>query len=506
MRKFINKYAKKSVSGGLFIVLCLFLFQCKREAKKDNIEFLKITSDHLTKITGYIYNRDFYPNTKDLTIYLSHISGLDRVSQITTPINPDNTFCFEIDLSRAQDVTMPPYLDFLYLLPGDSLHIELDFKKLLNIRLSGGRSVEINKDFYNYFNTTFYRNTDYRVGTQCEIDCTWDEIRKIYDDQRNLNYNRRKAFLQKNHVCNEVVWLTNAMIELDYYTQLMGSWARCKNAFYKEVVDQQTIMKELNEVAEKYFNSPLYSNSHFKFIASAYSPTARDFKQISNDVNYADWAKGVAQTDTIRNFMLAARAGYALLSRNLEYFEELATHIDHEYLLDRLTKEYIFTKAKMENPEKISSYILGNPKDFFRNISLDKNFLAKAGDSNYGKVQVINIGAAWCAPCKPVLEQLVTLMKEYSDKDVCVSFICVSGDNKETRAMYREKGIDDSFIYFTTNEESTFLNKTFSPFGLPYGILVNRKGVIVDYGTHVRPSENLREKINLLLGQDNLIK
>jgi hypothetical protein len=40
----------------------------------------------------------------------------------------------------------------------------------------------------------------------------------------------------------------------------------------------------------------------------------------------------------------------------------------------------------------------------------------------------------------------------------------------------------------------------------PYGILVNRKGVIVDYGTHVRPAEMLSEKINLLLVQDNLIK
>jgi len=46
----------------------------------------------------------------------------------------------------------------------------------------------------------------------------------------------------------------------------------------------------------------------------------------------------------------------------------------------------------------------------------------------------------------------------------------------------------------------------FSPLGFPYGILVNKKGVIVDYGPHIRPENKLREKIDLLLGQDNLVK
>ena len=162
----------------------------------------------------------------------------------------------------------------------------------------------------------------------------------------------------------------------------------------------------------------------------------------------------------------------------------------------------------MINPENISSSILGNPKDFTNNMSLeDDNLIAKIIAPNYGKVQVINISAAWCGPCRLVLDQLATLMKEYHGKNVYFSFICISGDKEETREMYREKGIDDAIVHFTTNYEYHFLAKTFSPLGFPYGILVNRKGVIVDYGTHVRPGGGLlREKINLLLKQDKLIK
>ena len=120
---------RKSVISKLLILLSLFLLQCKDGTEKDFSMVMKNTSSGSTKITGYVHNRDFYPNTKEVIIDVSHVSGETRVTQIKTPINDDGTFYFEIYLASPQDVTMHPHLDFLYLLPGDSLHIELDFKK-----------------------------------------------------------------------------------------------------------------------------------------------------------------------------------------------------------------------------------------------------------------------------------------------------------------------------------------------------------------------------------------
>jgi len=355
----------------------------------------------------------------------------------------------------------------------------------------------------------------YGVGTDCEMNCSWAEIRKKIDEERKKYHDRRQTFLQKISVCDEVVFLSEAMIELDYYASLVGTILRRENIFGKETMDKEKIMNELNEVAVKYFNTDLYSNTHFKFIASAYMPTARFVTQQSSNITFEDWIKGVdvdwieefAKTDVIKDFMLTVQAGNALVQKNLDNFEKYSAHISNEYLFDRLMQEYRATWTKMQNPETISAYILGNMTDFFNNVSFeDNNLLANKTAPNYGKVQVINIGAAWCAPCKPVLEQLAALMKNYADKDVSFSFICVSRDDEGTRALYREKGIDDTTVHFTTDEEWKFLQSNFAPMGLPYGILVNRKGVIVDYGTHVRPSELFLDKINLLLEQDNLIK
>jgi thiol-disulfide isomerase/thioredoxin len=438
------------------------------------------------------------------------VSGEDRVTEIKAPINADGTFRFDIDLARPQDVTMHPYLDFLYLLPDDSLHIELDFKNLTDVRLSGGKSVEINHDFYNYFNATGYRTTYFNyggVGTDCEINCSWAEIMDKMDEERNNYRNRRQAFLQQNNVCDEVVFLTEAMIELDYYFRFAETILK-RESLGMGTMDIETLMNELDEVAVKYFNSGYYSYSHFKFISRSYMKTAFSVKQYNSiDFKFTDLAKEVAKTDVIRNFMIATTASKALLHKDLEWFEELTSNIDHAYLLDRLMQEYRIARSNMVNPENISAYILGNsPKDLTGNISFnDQNMFAELITPNNGKVHVINIGALWCPPCKVVIEQTRLLMEEYAKEDVYFSFICISADNLETRAMYRERGIDDTTVYFTTDEEYHLFAKTFPPLAIPKGILVNRKGVIVDHGIHVRPSELLRKKIDMLLKQDRLI-
>ena len=504
----------KTVIHGIFVFSSLLFVQCTKttSTEKYNFSILDSKASGLTTITGYVHNRDVYPTTNDITINVSHISGGNRVSQIKSPINDDGTFRFNIDLARPQDVTMPPHLDFLYLIPDDSLHIEIDFKDLTNVRLSGGKSAEINNDFYRYFNKVLYRTEHYNyhgVGTDCENNCSWAEIKQKSDEERNWYRQRRKEFLAENTVCDEVLFLTEAMIELDYYHRFVHT-VMARTHRNKETMDLNLLMDELDEVAEKYFNVGLYSNSHFKFIAESYLMATYVTNKATIEDNTIGWVNKVAPTETIKDFMLTVMAGQSLLNRDLESFEKFSVNVANEYLLDRAMQEYRTVKMTMVSPENISAYILNNSTKEFRNNVLrleDKNILAQKIEPNHGKVHIINISSAGCGPCYPVLEKLQKMKEEYADKDVVFSFICISSGTEETRERYRKRGIDDTKLHFCNNYESQFLFQTFSPLGFPYGILVNRKGVIVDYGFHLRPeSDTFREKIELLLKQDNLVK
>jgi thiol-disulfide isomerase/thioredoxin len=484
----------------------LLFIQCNN-AENESISILQSTTTGLTTVTGFVHNREIYPNTRDITINVAHISGRERVSQMRTPISDDGTFRFVIDLARPQDVTMSPFLDFLYLIPGDSLHIELNFADLSDVRLSGGKSAEINSDFLSYFNATGSRTTgsNYGVGTYVEMNASWAEIEERLNEQRDEFRSRRQRFLQENTVHEEVAFLTEAMIELDYYQELSRSVVRRVNVYQLDTPDKNLLMSALNDVTDRFFHSNLYTNAHFSFIASAYIDIAVLSTELVAFDNFVDWAKEVAETEIIRDFMLTVQVGNALLERNLDSFEKFAAHIGSEYLFDRVMQEFRTTRMNMLNPENISSFILhGGSRDFARNLPLFNNPLANAIAPGSGNVQVINIAASWCAPCKPVLSDIREMMDEYADKNVLFHFISIT-DNEASRIMYIERGIDLSLVHFATEDETSFLMQTFSPFGLPYGILINRQGVIVDYGSHLR-HQLLRERVNLLLKQDNLIR
>ncbi|MDR0836172.1 MAG: TlpA family protein disulfide reductase [Tannerella sp.] len=484
------------------IIFVSLLLQCTD--KNDNEHVDADESPNMVHITGYIHNRDVYPNTKTLAIIMPNVAG--ETSKIVTPVEKDGTFHFQFELNRPQDVKMETYLDFLYLRPNDHLHIELDFKQLMVAKLSRDEeAVKINEDFYKYFNQTFYRGSDYGVGTDCEMNCSLEEIIKKLDKQRVLNHERRSAFLEKTNVRKEVVFLTEAMIELDYYNVLISTMSR-RDYYDKEIIYPETLMDEVNKKAIGYFSAGLYSDAHFKFIARAYTYLGYRIKPLQ-DMEFAAWARETACNDTIRNFMLATYASSMLIEKNLKGFEEVYSQIDMDYLLDRLMNEYQLAWDKMSNPEAISSSITGKkPKDFMSgDLATNGNLLAKAISPNIGKVQVIDIWTTWCSPCIKGFPKYKKLADEYAGQDVSFSFICAGGDEEKSHELLKVYGLGGFSNHFCTEAEYYLLAQTFSPIGFPYGILVNKKGVIVDYGFHVNPSM-LREKIDLLLKQDDLIK
>ncbi len=496
----------KQIITVFLLVVMVLVVQCKGENSKgaDEPSNSKV-SEKTVQITGTIRNRDVYPNTQELQLKIPYVTG--EAFKIVSPIKEDDTFYFEFELNQPQDVSMDPYLLFLYLTPGDSVHIELNFKDLVNVQLSGdAAAVEINHDFYRYFDQTFYRGNTFGVGTDCLKNCKTEEIRKQLEEKRDFYHEKRNAFLQKTKVKEEVVFLTEAMIELDFYTELIYT-TLMRRHWGKDHIAPEILMDELNQKVVKYFRTKWFCNAHFNFMNKGYTNLASyGIQPPALNEKYTDWAAEMFGNDTIRNFVLAVKASSALIYKDLEGFEECYSQIEHEYLLYRLMKEYQVAWTKMNDPESVSGVITGRPKDMSASMLINDNLIAKTISKNHGKVQVIDIWATWCGPCISSLEQYKILIDEYAGKDVSFSFISVSGDEQRSMKLFLDKGFSNMRNYCCTNDEYGFLAKTFSPLSLPYGILINKKGVIVDHGTHVRPEMKLRDKINLLLEQDKLIK
>ena len=493
----------------VFLVLAVLLFcQCEKLTNPDNLSDTSFNdaSKNRVQITGTILHRDIYSHTKEVSIEIPYISEYEHTRRLTVPISDEGTFHFDFELAQPQDIRMITYFDFLYLKPGDSLHIELDFKDLTNAKLSGNPTnvVDINHQLHNYFDNTFYRKGDYSIGTNSHLNSSLVEIVNELNRKRSNNRTQQALFCYRNKVLDEVKILTESMIDLDYYVELV-SIMQMRSLYNKNVIDSDLLMSELNEQIAKHFNSGLYSASHFLFISNAYLPVLLESNKFEKNEKTIDWIKRTISNNTIKNFAFATTAGSALNMKDIGFFQDLYAEIDQKYLLERLMSEYELVWLSMNNPEFASNGILGEPNDF-ASSSLEKetNPLPKLIKQNKGKVQVIDIWATWCSPCISSLEEYKKLMTQYTDEDVEFIFICANSTSESYDKIIQSKGMNKEHFYLCSQEESQSLTRVFLGLVFPTGILVNKKGVIVDYGTHLRPEFGLSAKIDHLLKHDKL--
>ena len=87
-------------------------------------------------ISGRVLNREVYPKEKEVKLEIPYLSGLETV--YTSPIADDGTFCFRFSpYASTREVALRNYAEHLYVHPGDSLHVEIDFNDLLHPRITG---------------------------------------------------------------------------------------------------------------------------------------------------------------------------------------------------------------------------------------------------------------------------------------------------------------------------------------------------------------------------------
>jgi len=498
---------KKILLFGLIGIFSLFLMQCKNRVEKtDDYSIPK-----RTEITGFIHHRDRQPKTQELRLRIPHLYNINYhwgfdAHHIISAITCDGRFRFVFELAQAQNITLENYVEMLWLKPGDSLHIELDFSRPRMVQFSGDKSaVARNNDLFKFFYTTGFRGKDYR-GCRipgCPDQCTWIEVRENLSNQRDFFRERRQNFLRQNRVNKDVEFLTSAMIDLDYYAtlakHLVGRWY----SDWDYCADPQALMNEMNAVARTYFRKDMLSQSHFQFI-KMYQELA-EFIHPLRDRDFVEWANATAGTTEIREAMLAREAGRALREKNLERFEEISAQISDRGFRNRLNFEHQEILEYLKNPEPMSAIILGATRDFGATQTTE-NVISRIIAPNLGNVQVILF---WCERAM-VIDHFYTLKQEIANDDVSFIFSpgYVSLNRQEViRQNFRERGMNEEHIFFPTREESIFVARKFR--GLAntgHGLLINREGIVVDHGSHVGHERDRQRNINLLLRQDRLIE
>lgn len=158
-------------------------------------------------ITGKVLNRDFYPQERELTLIIPFFWKMEN--QYRTPIQEDGSFSFRFPVyAKLREVSIRNYAEHLYIHPGDSIYVEIDFKDLFHPKVTGDAE-KLNQEILAFTESAYYYIQNYSINPNLNIKDFEAELKKEYD----FRLERRNEYLTKYKPMEDVTLFTEELLK-----------------------------------------------------------------------------------------------------------------------------------------------------------------------------------------------------------------------------------------------------------------------------------------------------
>lgn len=495
----------------LTIILFFFIFLTSCQSRTASNRTISEEQAHKSAIiSGKIINWEVYPNTKVIELIIPDFEGNE--TDIFAEINDKGEYRLEFFPKTKREIRLIPIEEILVIGPGDNLYVEKDFRDIGNVRYVGdGAALNAQISKFGKFFLRGY-NSDYKMSNQ--------EFKQYCITEREKYYEKLKELKQSQNLTNDFVTWINGKIELEFCKALLD-YPRYHFQRTKEMLTDSTGYYTFVDKVPKLFNSHIIASENFKIAYQLLWPELKILRQKyaeniakkDTSVNTLMERDLISSTDTsyLSQFKLTAFLANTLNSHLTVPFERNRTQIESKItnpflritLIDYLEKVNSYNK----NPKVISDALLGNSGNVEINnrIALNqpegKNLVKEIIDGNPNKVIYIDIWSMGCRPCLNNMPYSKILMKEFEGKPIEFVFINLDNDIEAWQKKIKELELVGKHYRCDPAEARVFL-KRFNHPGVPFQLLVNKKGVIVDYGYHVVPqNEYTKQVIERLLAE-----
>lgn len=500
----------------LLLFFFAILISCNNDKNKDYSVPKKVV------IAGKVNNLD--PGNREVSLYVNR-PGLSQ-QVVSAKADSAGHFHASFDIYTPTDVWILYKTNFLVLVePGDSIYVEFDGQpnqrpQVLETIQFGGDAVMVNQDAakfqHMYFSDPIYTDWDAKRRTN-----------QTYDADRYVLYldtlqQRIDALFQK--FMAEVkpgkvveIW-AKTYIEEDYYDalsfypmehmmandSLRGKW-NVKDDFFDRLLNRLPVEEDM--LFSGYALTNFVNRFHYGYArkkiwqeeANRQYLTPEGFNVGPAEIMDSLTVYGIIKytPDTLlRQMVLTEFFAQNLENSDVRLYEKYKhladQYIGEPFLKEPLNEMYTDLKFRIENPVLATDALLKK----LENTSAQQLF-----DSvltvNKGKVIYLDCWATWCGPCISEMPNSKKLKEELDGKDVAFVYLCVDSEEALWKASLSQLQIGGQH-YYLSQEQSTDLRKVFDIKGIPYYFLIDREGVILDKGSHLRPNI-MKEKILGLL-------
>ena len=450
------------------------------------------SSDDLRKdeviITGHIRNRDFYPQVKDMTLLLPFYR--EGQPSYSTLIDEDDTFCFNFRLQGEMcEVAIKPYVNHLYVQPGDSIHLEIDFKDMLHPVITGSGE-ELNRQLTLYTEGGYYMK-DYNIWKEYQTKAEFDSLMAKEYKERLFRYDE---YVSKHQPTEDVKRYISQMLKVDYYKALFEHLGQIK---YNRIegIDINSYADKMQEAASL-FSGEVTMGVHFELAKKV----KRYIDIIHGMPSSVEEAVAPLHDTPLEPYLYTYWISQSLHTLNDPFgFESLKEkferYITDPYLRGFILQLYQSKKNFKENPKPVSDHILyGLYQDDVKEKKGTQHMkpIYDLLEEHKGKMIYIDFWATWCPPCIAEMQPLKELRLKYSTEDVAFITICTttSAETHEaslTKHNMRAEGIQHLYAGQWTPEERIKIFNQMNVNSYPYHYIINQEGVIVNYGNIYGP-------------------
>lgn len=237
------------------IIVSLLLFGCRSktqsnfqpELSEQAEESYSLPEEYAEEVivTGKVLNRDFYPNEKDLTLIIPFFRKMEN--QYCAPIQKDGSFSFRFPIfAKIREISIRNYAEHLYVHPGDSVYVEIDFKDMFHPKVTGDAE-KLNQEILAFTENAYYYIQNYSIGSNLNNNDFETELKREY----NLRLERRQEYIQKYKPSEEVEFLTEELLKQDYYYALLLYASHIQDETGKELERYHALLPEINGLYHK---------------------------------------------------------------------------------------------------------------------------------------------------------------------------------------------------------------------------------------------------------------
>lgn len=475
-----------------FIWLFMFILSLAacREEKKRQADPLAYAL-----ITGHIKNRQVYPQQHALKVIIPSFRNAQTIQECE--IKPDNTFSFRFQPLALRDISIETFIPFILIRPGDSLHIELDFANLNKVDFSGS-AAQLNSDLYTYTDGGGYY-LEQRSGTDDRMMAP-AAFRAKMQRERDIRLKRVSDFSEKYQVEPDLEKWIKKGLEIEYYKLLLDYGVM---HFYLTRDSVPAEYFDFDAAVENLFTEDVIHSGLFELASQFQSRVKKAEDLPMNDSTRLENTANCTKNQVLSQFMVASSFDGTLGFNDVTFFEDnrafFDEHITLPLLRESLLQKYRDKKAYVTNPKPLSDAMLFG-KDHEKGMApVPEPGMKKLQDvvrKNAGKVMLVNFWGG-CSAALQELKPLSELVEAYDGKEV--EFVSITSESPYTHEWAGKYALGEESYFWKTDEIQQIM-RSWHVIWSPYYLLINKEGIIVDYGSHIRPgSKDTKEKIDRLL-------